>query len=225
MHFSPSFYSSHNPVKLISCTWSCVQIKELLVVKHVEQSCKMKPGHDCLLILILIWQSFQLWVDLAFGSCFFFSFHFCTLISAVRRKESQHGLIEFFGEWKVSASVHWKKMISLKKSRPFLLHWITISVTWAMASAITNLLQELLGWRCCPFCLFVCFLKFKSYLQKLLSYSLQGLVSAIKVKAANCYQAIPVQLRVSQQTLQRITWMEWLKGRQDLADCKFGFVV
>lgn len=73
--------------------------------------------------------------------------------------------------------------------------------------------------------LFVCFLKFKSYLQKLLSYSLQGLVSAIKVKAANCYQAIPVQLRVSQQTLQRITWMEWLKSRQGLADCKFGFVV
>lgn len=51
----PSFYSSFRK----PWNWSVlngVQIKETLVVKHIKQSCKMKLGYDCLLLLICILQ-------------------------------------------------------------------------------------------------------------------------------------------------------------------------
>lgn len=128
----------------------------------------------------------------------------------MRRKESQLGLIEFYGKWKISLRLHQKKANSLKKRIQFLFLWLTISVTWPMASVITNLSQELSSSRCAvpvnvvkKVCFTQCCLTAADFLHHYLCFSL------IIVKAANCFQVISSHLEshsaiVAEDSLKRI---------------------
>lgn len=157
----------------------------------------MKLGYDCLLLLICISLSLsRFWTAfLAFVNLFLCSFHFLPYIFAVRRKESQPGLIEFCGKWKITVR-HQKKANSLKKRTQFLFLWLTISVTWAMASVITNLSQELSSLRCAvPVILLrkVCFTQCCLRAADFLNHNLRFIL--IVVKAANCFQVISSHLK------------------------------